>query len=51
MSRQFRGFGISFSTNPHADVDLNGLEDLAIGKINNFFMLLVCKYKDIPFSV
>ena len=36
MSRQLRGFGISFSTNPHADVDSNGLEDLAIGKIKSF---------------
>jgi len=25
------GFGISFSTYPHVDVDDNGLEDLAVG--------------------
>ena len=31
MHNNFRGFGISFSTNPHVDVDSNGLEDLAIG--------------------
>ena len=38
MSNSFRGFGVSFSTNPHVDVDSNGLEDLAIGKIT-FFLL------------
>ena len=38
MSNDFRGFGVSFSTNPHVDVDSNGLEDLAIGKIT-FFLL------------
>ena len=27
----FRGFGNSFSSWPHVDVDNNGLEDLAIG--------------------
>ena len=32
MSSNFRGFGISFSSYPHGDVDSNGLEDLAIGK-------------------
>ena len=33
MRNSFRGFGVSFSTNPHVDVDSNGLEDLAIGNI------------------
>ena len=37
MRNSFRGFGVSFSTNPHVDVDSNGLEDLAIGNIIFFF--------------
>ena len=32
MSSNFLGFGISFSSYPHGDVDSNGLEDLVIGK-------------------
>ena len=32
-----RGFGISFSSHPHQDVDKNELEDLAIGIIKYIF--------------
>ena len=43
MSSNFRGFGISFSSYPHGDVDSNGLEDLAIGKIFIVFLTsLIC---------
>ena len=40
MSNNFRGFGISFSSYPHGDVDSNGLEDLAIGKEIFFIQFL-----------
>ena len=32
-----RGFGISFSSHPHQDVDKNELEDLAIGIVEYIF--------------
>ena len=32
-----RGFGVSFSSHPHQDVDKNELEDLAIGIVEYIF--------------